>query len=54
MAFIVWTSLVPVLPFLYLAIGTDGWAASAHSLASLGWRQYFAVAFLALLATVLA
>ena len=54
MAFIVWTSLVPILPFLGLAVMADGAAATWQSLSSLGWRQCFAVAFLALLATVLA
>ncbi len=54
MAFIVWTSLVPILPFLGLAVMADGGAATWQSLSSLGWRQCFAVAFLALLATVLA
>jgi O-acetylserine/cysteine efflux transporter len=54
LAFIVWTSLVPVLPFLALALATDGAAATWQALAGLGLRQLLAVAFLALLATLLA
>jgi O-acetylserine/cysteine efflux transporter len=54
LAFIVWTSLVPVLPFLALAVAADGVAATVHTLIGLGLRQALAVAFLALLATLLA
>jgi O-acetylserine/cysteine efflux transporter len=54
LAFIVWTSLVPVLPFLALAVAADGVAATLHTLLGLGLRQALAVAFLALLATLLA
>ena len=52
MAFIVWSSLVPVLPFLGLAIAADGWLATSKALLTLGWRQYFVVAYLAFLATL--
>ena len=51
---IVWTSVVPILPFLGLALWTDGWTAMEHQLASLGWPQVAAVLYLAWLATLLA
>lgn len=54
LAFIVWSSLVPVLPFLGAAVYTDGAAATVQALAAMGWRQAGAVAFLACVATVLA
>jgi O-acetylserine/cysteine efflux transporter len=53
-AFIVWSSLVPVLPFLGLACALDGVQATLQSLLHLTLRQCLAVAFLALLATLLA
>jgi O-acetylserine/cysteine efflux transporter len=53
-AFIVWTSLVPILPFMGLALLMDGAAVTGQALAGLGWRQVLAVLFLAWLATVLA
>lgn len=53
-AFIVWTSLVPVLPFIGAAVCMDGAAVTWQTLAAMGWRQAGAVAFLAWLATLLA
>ena len=53
-AFIVWSSLVPVLPFLLLAVASEGLAPTVHSLLHLNLRQLAAVAFLALFATLLA
>ena len=53
-AFIVWSSLVPVLPFLGLACAVDGVQPTLHTLLHLSLRQGLAVAFLALLATLLA
>ena len=53
-AFIVWTSAVPVLPFLALATLADGPASVLASLAAIGWRESAAVAYLGLLATLLA
>jgi O-acetylserine/cysteine efflux transporter len=52
--FIVWTSVVPILPFWALALWTDGWSAIEHQLGSLGWPQVAAVLYLAWLATLLA
>jgi O-acetylserine/cysteine efflux transporter len=53
-AFIVWSSLVPILPFLGLACALDGVQATLQTLLHLTLRQCLAVAFLALLATLLA
>jgi O-acetylserine/cysteine efflux transporter len=53
-AFIVWSSLVPVLPFLALACAIDGVQPTLQTLLHLTLRQALAVAFLALLATLLA
>ena len=53
-AFIVWSSLVPVVPFFAMATALDGWAPTVDALSGLGLRQVFAVGFLALLATLLA
>jgi O-acetylserine/cysteine efflux transporter len=53
-AFIVWTSLVPIAPFLALAVWVDGLPATLQTLSQLGLRPLLAVAFLALFATLLA
>jgi O-acetylserine/cysteine efflux transporter len=53
-AFIVWSSLVPVVPFLLLAFALDGVQPTLQTLLHLTLRQCLAVAFLALLATLLA
>lgn len=52
--FIVWTSLFPILPFFALALGFEGWEPVHAQLQSLGWRALLSVAYLALLATLLA
>jgi len=52
--FIVWTSAVPVLPFLALALYFDGATATLASLAAFTWREAAVVAYLAWLATLLA
>lgn len=53
-AFIVWTSSVPVLPFLALSLWLDGASAIAGMAAGFTWREAGAVAYLAWLATLLA
>lgn len=52
--FIVWSSLVPIVPFTALALATDGPGQVLHQLQSLDARAVFAVLYLALLATILA
>lgn len=52
--FIVWTSLFPILPFFALAIGFEGWEPVHTQLRALGWTALLSVAYLALLATLLA
>ncbi|RZL64979.1 MAG: O-acetylserine/cysteine exporter [Variovorax sp.] len=52
--FIVWSSLVPILPFAALAWWTDGPAAMTAQLQSLNVQALLAVAYLAFLATLLA
>jgi O-acetylserine/cysteine efflux transporter len=52
--FIVWSSLVPIVPFLLLAAWVDGAEDIARQLAHVDGRALFAVAYLALLATLLA
>jgi O-acetylserine/cysteine efflux transporter len=53
-AFIVWSSLVPVLPFLAIACSLDGVQATLQAFVHITLNQCLAVAFLALLATLLA
>lgn len=53
-AFIVWSSLVPIIPFMGLAFALDGVQPTLQTLLYLTPRQCLAVAFLALLATLLA
>ncbi len=50
--FIVWSSAMSVLPFLAMAIAFDGAAASWHSVTGMGVREWAAVAYLSLLATL--
>ena len=52
--FIVWSSVVPILPFAALAVWTDGSAAVVAQLRGLDATAVLAVAYLALLATLLA
>ncbi|MDM0114556.1 EamA family transporter [Variovorax sp. J22R133] len=53
-AFIVWSSIFPVLPFASLALAMDGPSSVLHQLASLDGRAVLAVLFLAWFATLLA
>lgn len=53
-AFIVWSSLVPILPFTAIAVGQDGWSNVHQQLTALDGQAAFAVLYLALLATLLA
>jgi O-acetylserine/cysteine efflux transporter len=50
--FIVWSSAVPVLPFLAMTMLLDGLDASWRSLAAMGIREWAAVGYLSLLATL--
>lgn len=50
--FIVWSSVVPVLPFLLLAVWLEGADASWRSVMAMGGREMMAVAYLSLLATL--
>ena len=50
--FIVWSSAVSVLPFLGLAVLLDGAEVSWRSLVSMGAREWAAVGYLSLLATL--
>lgn len=52
--FIVWSSLVPIVPFFALALATDGAPAVADQLRGLNGASVLAVLYLALLATLLA
>jgi O-acetylserine/cysteine efflux transporter len=51
--FMVWSSLVPVLPFVLLSLWADAPATRMH-LASLAWTTWAALAYLGWFATVLA
>lgn len=51
-AFIVWSSTVPVVPFIALALWFDGPQTVAHSLATMEWPGVLAVCYLAFLATL--
>lgn len=50
--FIVWSSAVSVLPFLTIAVVLDGADESWRSLAAMGAREWAAVGYLSLLATL--
>ena len=52
--FIVWTSVVPILPFTGLALWADGWTSVWAQLAALRWPAVASVLYLAWLATLLA
>jgi len=53
-AFIVWSSLVPIVPFVVLAAGSEGLAHAWRSVSQMGLRELSAVLYLGLLATLLA
>ena len=53
-SFIVWSSLVPVLPFIALTVGSEGLAHSWHTVRQMSLRESLAVAYLGLFATVVA
>ncbi|RFO96668.1 O-acetylserine/cysteine exporter [Rhodoferax lacus] len=53
-AFIVWSSLVPILPFLAMACALDGVQPVLQAVLHLSLREFLAILFLALLATLLA
>ncbi len=52
LAFVVWSSLIPPLPFLGLSCLLEGVAASRASLAAMDTRSWLAVAYLAFAATL--
>ena len=52
--FIVWSSLVPILPFTALAVWQDGWVGVASQWAAIGPLTVASLLFLAWLATLLA
>ena len=52
--FIVWSSVVPILPFFALAAWIDGPAQMAQQLQGMGWKSVLCVLYLAWLATLLA
>ncbi|WP_137919951.1 EamA family transporter [Hydrogenophaga sp. 2FB] len=52
--FIVWSSVVPIVPFIALALWMDGPRTVAHQLARIGWPAVLSVVFLAWFATLLA
>ena len=54
LAFIAWSSLVPVLPFLALAVWQQGHDAVREQMHALQWPAMLAVLYLGLLATLLA
>jgi O-acetylserine/cysteine efflux transporter len=54
LSLVVWGSTAPVVPFLFLAVWQDGWAATQHSLVHMSWQGAAAVLYLAVIATVLA
>jgi len=53
LAFVVWASLVPPLPFLALSLALEGPAAIADALQHIGWSTFAAIAYLAWAATLL-
>jgi O-acetylserine/cysteine efflux transporter len=53
-AFVVWTSVVPVVPFLALATASEGAEHAWRSVVQMGAREGLAVLYLGLLATLLA
>jgi len=53
LAFVVWASLVPPLPFLALSLVMEGPGAIATALQNIGWSTFAAIAYLAWAATLL-
>jgi O-acetylserine/cysteine efflux transporter len=53
LAFVVWASLVPPLPFLALSLALEGPAAISEALQHIGWSTVAAIAYLAWAATLL-
>lgn len=53
-AFIVWSSVVPIVPFILLAVASEGAAHAWRSVSQMGLREGFAVLYLGLFATLLA
>ena len=53
-AFVVWSSLVPIVPFWGLAGWLEGWSGVQAQLLAMDGKAVFAVVYLALLATLLA
>lgn len=53
-AFIAWSSLVPIAPFFALALWQQGQDAIRHQIQAMDWRAGAAVLYLGLLATLLA
>jgi O-acetylserine/cysteine efflux transporter len=53
LAFVVWASLVPPLPFLALSLALEGPAAIGDALQHIGWSTVAAIAYLAWAATLL-
>ena len=54
LAFLVWSSLLPIIPFFVFAVLQDGWSVVSSQLHGLSLRTVLAVLYLGLLATVLA
>ncbi|WP_246165056.1 EamA family transporter [Pigmentiphaga aceris] len=54
LAFIVYSSAVPILPFFALALLVDGWSAITDMMWNISGREIFAVVYLGVLATVVA
>jgi O-acetylserine/cysteine efflux transporter len=52
--FVVWSSVFPILPFMGLALWSEGWTQVSTELQGLGVGTILSVAYLALLATLLA
>lgn len=52
-AFIVWSSLVPPLPFLVLSLAIDGPTAMGQALTHMHWQSMAAVAYIAWVSTLL-
>lgn len=52
LSLLVWSSLVPPVPLLGLAVLVDGPAATVDAVTTLSWRAVFAVAFIGYLSTL--
>ena len=52
--FVVWSSVVPIVPFFGLALWSEGYTQIAHELRGINLAAAFSVGYLALLGTVLA